>query len=102
MSKGVRDVLWVQARPVLGDKDQLEELANPGLEAKYSREDFLRVCTIAAAFIVPEASQRPTMGEVVQLLKMLRRFTEYNDSAVASNIAPNLRQSSMTFESDIS
>ncbi|KAK4380962.1 Receptor-like serine/threonine-protein kinase ALE2 [Sesamum angolense] len=48
----------------------------------------------------PEASQRPTMGEVVQSLKMVQRIAEYHDSAVASNTAPNLRQSSTTFESD--
>ncbi|KAK4381536.1 Receptor-like serine/threonine-protein kinase ALE2 [Sesamum angolense] len=47
-----------------------------------------------------KASQRPTMGEVVQSLKMVQRIAEYHDSAVASNTAPNLRQSSTTFESD--
>ncbi|KAL0300251.1 UNVERIFIED_CONTAM: hypothetical protein Sangu_3131600 [Sesamum angustifolium] len=40
------------------------------------------------------------MGEVVQSLKMVQRIAEYHDSAVASNTAPNLRQSSTTFESD--
>ncbi|KAK4406107.1 Receptor-like serine/threonine-protein kinase ALE2 [Sesamum angolense] len=91
-------VTW--ARPILRDKDRLEELADPRLEGKYPKEDFFRVCTIAAACVAPEASQRPTMGEVVQSLKMVQRIAEYHDSAVASNTAPNLRQSSTTFESD--
>lgn len=87
----------MQARPILRDKDRLEELADPRLGDKYPKEDFFRVCTIAAACVAPDASQRPTMGEVVQSLKMVQRITEYHDSAVAPN---NLRQSSTTFESD--
>lgn len=61
----------------------------------------MRVCTIAAACVAPEASQRPTMGEVVQSLKMVQRVTEYQDTMLNStNARPNLRQSSTTFESD--
>ncbi|PIN16182.1 Serine/threonine protein kinase [Handroanthus impetiginosus] len=91
-------VTW--ARPILRDRERLEELADPRLEGKYPKEDFFRVCTIAAACVAPEASQRPTMGEVVQSLKMVQRITEYHDSTATSNTAPNLRQSSTTFESD--
>ncbi|XWS46546.1 hypothetical protein CRYUN_Cryun14cG0077100 [Craigia yunnanensis] len=92
-------VTW--ARPILRDKDQLEELADPRLGGKYPKEDFVRVCTIAAACVAPEASQRPTMGEVVQSLKMVQRVTEYQDSVLTiSNNRPNQRQSSATFESD--
>ncbi|KAL7226941.1 hypothetical protein ACSBR1_021917 [Camellia fascicularis] len=92
-------VTW--ARPILRDKDRLEELADPRLGGKYPKEDFVRVCTIAAACVAPEASQRPTMGEVVQSLKMVQRITEYQDSMLtSSNVRPNLRQSSTTFESD--
>lgn len=92
-------VTW--ARPILRDKDRLEELADQKLDCKYPKEDFIRVCTIAAACVAPEANQRPTMGEVVQSLKMVQRITEYQDSAVVnSNNVPNLRQSSTTFESD--
>lgn len=90
----------MQARPILRDKDRLEELADSRLDGKYPKEDFFRVCTIAAACVAPDAGQRPTMGEVVQSLKMVQRVTEYQDSAVASTTAPNLRQSSTTFESD--
>ncbi|CAN4113391.1 unnamed protein product [Withania somnifera] len=77
-------VTW--ARPILRDKDRLEELADPRLEGKYPKEDF--------------SSQRPTMGEVVQSLKMVQRVTEYQDTTINSGIRPNLRQSSTTFESD--
>ncbi|KAK7269599.1 hypothetical protein RIF29_22332 [Crotalaria pallida] len=92
-------VTW--ARPILRDKDRLEELADPRLGGRYPKEDFVRVCTIAAACVAPEASQRPTMGEVVQSLKMVQRVTEYHDSIVpSSNTRPNLRQSSTTYESD--
>ncbi|KAF8387637.1 hypothetical protein HHK36_026290 [Tetracentron sinense] len=89
------------ARPILRDKDRLEELADPRLAGKYPKDDFLRVCTIAAACVSPEVSQRPTMGEVVQSLKMVQRITEYQDSMLTtSNTRPNLRQSSTTYESD--
>ncbi|KAF5726372.1 hypothetical protein HS088_TW22G00049 [Tripterygium wilfordii] len=92
-------VTWT--RPILRDKDRLEELADPKLGGKYPKDDFVRVCTIAAACVAPEASQRPTMGEVVQSLKMVQRITEYQDSVLtSSNNRPNLRQTSTTFESD--
>lgn len=92
-------VTW--ATPILRDKDRLEELADPKLGGKHTKEDFVRVCTIAAACVAPEASQRPTMGEVVQSLKMVQRITEYQDAVLtSSNTRPNLRQSSTTFESD--
>ncbi|XP_012479705.1 probable serine/threonine-protein kinase PIX13 isoform X2 [Gossypium raimondii] len=92
-------VTW--ARPILRDKDRLEELSDPGLGGKYPKEDFIRVCTIAAACVAPEASQRPTMGEVVQSLKMVQHIAEYQDSMLTvSNNRPNQRQSSTTFESD--
>ncbi|OVA02522.1 Protein kinase domain [Macleaya cordata] len=92
-------VTW--ARPILRDKDRLEELADPRLGGKYPKDDYVRVCTIAAACVAPEANQRPTMGEVVQSLKMVQRNTEYQDTVLTtSNTRPNLRQSSTTYESD--
>ncbi|XP_077218626.1 protein kinase superfamily protein isoform X2 [Tasmannia lanceolata] len=91
-------VTW--ARPILRDKDRLEELADQKLAGKYPKDDFIRVCTIAAACVAPEASQRPTMGEVVQSLKMVQRITEYQDSMLATSTRPNHRQSSTTYESD--
>ncbi|PNY15829.1 receptor-like serine/threonine-protein kinase ALE2-like protein [Trifolium pratense] len=89
------------ARPILRDKEQLEELADPRLGGRYPKENFVRVCTIAAACVEPEASQRPTMGEVVQSLKMVQRITENHDPALRTSITrPNMRQSSTTYDSD--
>ncbi|CAN7023124.1 unnamed protein product [Brassica oleracea var. botrytis] len=65
-------VTWL----ILKDKDMLEELVDSRLEGKYPKEDFIRVCTIAAACVAPEASQRPTMTEVVQSLKMVQRVVD--------------------------
>ncbi|KAI4341649.1 hypothetical protein MLD38_026346 [Melastoma candidum] len=92
-------VTW--ARPILRDKERLEELADPRLGGNYPKEDFVRVCTIAAACVAPEANQRPTMGEVVQSLKMVQRVAEYQDTMLTPSVPrPNFRQSSTTFESD--
>ncbi|XP_047334716.1 receptor-like serine/threonine-protein kinase ALE2 [Impatiens glandulifera] len=95
-------VAW--ARPIMRDKDRVEELADERLEGKYPKEDLMRACTIAAACVASEASQRPTMGEVVQSLKMVQRFTEYQESSIVTNSRPNNnnnnKQSSTTFESD--
>ncbi|KAK1319865.1 Receptor-like serine/threonine-protein kinase ALE2 [Acorus calamus] len=93
---------YFQARPILRDKDRLEELVDRRLEGKYPKDDFVRVCTIAAACVAPEAAQRPTMGEVVQSLKMVQRVTEYQDATQITSVRPNIRQSSTTYESDIS
>ncbi|PWA83106.1 protein kinase superfamily protein [Artemisia annua] len=90
-------VSW--SRPILRDKDRLEELADPKLGGKYPIEDLARVCTIAAACVSPEANQRPSMGEVVQSLKMVQRVAEYQDTS-ATNDRPAQKQSSTTFESD--
>ncbi|KAJ4850943.1 hypothetical protein Tsubulata_030369 [Turnera subulata] len=70
------------------------------MEESVQKDDLVRVCTIAAACVAPEASQRPTMGEAVQSLKMVQRVKEYQDPMSTSNSNPNLRQSSTTFESD--
>ncbi|GAB4830584.1 hypothetical protein Ancab_020350 [Ancistrocladus abbreviatus] len=94
-------VTW--ARPILRDKERLEELADPKLQGKYPKEDFIRVCTIAAACVAPEANQRPTMGEVVQSLKMVQRVAEYHEptsTSATNSMRPNPRQSSTTFDSD--
>nr|XP_043635443.1 proline-rich receptor-like protein kinase PERK3 [Erigeron canadensis] len=90
-------VSW--SRPILRDKERLEELADPKLGGKYPIEDLARVCTIAAACVSPEANQRPTMGEVVQSLKMVQRVTEYQDTSTTNDRAAQ-KQSSTTFESD--
>lgn len=91
-------VTW--ARPILRDQDRLEELADPRLGVQYPKDDFVRVCTIAAACVSPEANQRPTMGEVVQSLKMVQRSVEFQESTPTPPARPNIRQSSTTYESD--
>lgn len=80
----------LQARPILRRKNRLEELADSKLAGKYPKEDFIRVCTIAAACVSPEASQRPTMGEVVQSLRMVQ----------GGYMAAIVRLSSSKYESD--
>lgn len=90
-----------QTRPILRDKDKLQELADPSLGGQYPKDDFVRVCTIAAACVSPEANQRPTMGEVVQSLKMVQRSAEFQESTTPTPpVRPNVRQSSTTYESD--
>lgn len=106
--------LW-QARPLLKDKDRLCELADPRLYGRYPREDFAQVAAISAACVAPEASQRPTMGEVVQSLKLVQRSTNEMDKEVGLVDTPtsasisnrsftvswqNTRPTSTTFESD--
>ncbi|PWZ33744.1 Receptor-like serine/threonine-protein kinase ALE2 [Zea mays] len=91
-------VTW--ARPILRDQDRLGELADPRLGGQYPKDDFVRVCTIAAACVSPEANQRPTMGEVVQSLKMVQRSVEFQESVPTPPARPNVRQSSTTYESD--
>ncbi|KAG6541942.1 hypothetical protein Mapa_016667 [Marchantia paleacea] len=106
-------VTW--ARPLLKDKDRLPELADPRLYGRYPREDFAQVAAIAAACVAPEASQRPTMGEVVQSLKLVQRSTNEMDKEVGLVDTPtsasisnrsftvswqNTRPTSTTFESD--
>lgn len=105
-------VTW--SRPILRDKDRLGELVDPRLGGKYPKEDFVQVCAIAAACVAPEANQRPTMGEVVQSLKMVQRTSENHQSRERDELTetqtnsnrhptPNKRNigpSSTTFESD--
>ncbi|CAM0880722.1 unnamed protein product [Alopecurus aequalis] len=90
-------VTWT--RPVLRDKDRLQELADPRLGGQYPKDDFVRVCTIAAACVSPEANQRPTMGEVVQSLKMVQRSTEFQESVPTPPARPNIRTAT-AYESD--
>uniref|UniRef100_A0A0C9S9I1 TSA: Wollemia nobilis Ref_Wollemi_Transcript_781_3450 transcribed RNA sequence n=1 Tax=Wollemia nobilis TaxID=56998 RepID=A0A0C9S9I1_9CONI len=101
-------VTW--ARPILRDRDRLEEIADPRLGGKYPKEDFIQVCAIAAACVAPEAGQRPTMGEVVQSLKMVQRTNEYHQSGSTltdsshpqTSSGHNTKHVSTTFESDVS
>eukprot|EP00249_Psilotum_nudum_P011922 c23468_g1_i2 orf=1059-3686(+) len=108
-------VTW--ARPILRENERLSELADPKLLGKYGKEDFARVAAIAVACVAPEAAQRPTMGEVVQSLKMVQKTVEYPtsgeregsaDTVMVTSISnrslttswQNTRQTSTTLESD--
>ncbi|KAK8960262.1 Receptor-like serine/threonine-protein kinase ALE2 [Platanthera guangdongensis] len=71
-------VTW--ARPILRDKNRLEELADPKLEGKYMMKDFSRVLHNSCSLCCAEASQRPTMGEVVLSLKMVQGLAVYQDT----------------------
>ncbi|KAG6469526.1 hypothetical protein ZIOFF_074251 [Zingiber officinale] len=90
-------VTW--ARPILHDGNRLEELADPLLAGKYPKDDFVRVCTIAAACVAQEANQRPTMGEVVQSLKMVYRVADCQDAQPTPSTNPRNKPST-TYESD--
>ncbi|XP_042443546.1 proline-rich receptor-like protein kinase PERK15 [Zingiber officinale] len=87
------------ARPILRDSNRFEELADPRLAGKYPKDDFVRVCTIAAACVAQEANQRPTMGEVVQSLKMVYRVADHQDALPTPSTHPNNKQAT-TYESD--
>ncbi|RWR95227.1 receptor-like serine/threonine-protein kinase isoform X3 [Cinnamomum micranthum f. kanehirae] len=98
-----------------------ENLRNfdPKLGGKYPKEDFVNVCTIAAACVALEPKQRPMMGEVVQSLKMVQRGMEYQDFMVtdirhhpstkyesdgassSNNVIGNVSQEVVVFSDDI-
>lgn len=76
----IETIGFLQARPVINERTKLHELADPRLGSKFPADDFLQMATIAAACVAPEWSQRPTMGEVVQNLKLISRNHEYGSS----------------------
>jgi hypothetical protein len=63
----------MQAQPIVRDKQRLEELVDPKLVDQYPKEQFYLATAIAAACVAPEPSERPSMGEVLQFLKMLQQ-----------------------------
>ncbi|KAK9282381.1 hypothetical protein L1049_005298 [Liquidambar formosana] len=65
-------VTW--ARPLLTNRDGLEQLVDPSLAGKYDFDDMAKVAAIASMCVHPEVTHRPFMGEVVQALKLI-----YND-----------------------
>ncbi|KAH7423058.1 hypothetical protein KP509_12G037500 [Ceratopteris richardii] len=87
-------VTW--ARSILRDRERLEELADPRLSNNYQMEDFAQVASIAAACVAPEVSQRPTMGEVVQSLRMMQRQSEHT-SGERTISSDNILHSSVTY-----
>lgn len=65
-------VTW--ARPLLTNREGLEQLVDPSLAGNYNFDDMAKVAAIASMCVHPEVTHRPFMGEVVQALKLI-----YND-----------------------
>ncbi|KAH6824226.1 Protein kinase superfamily protein [Perilla frutescens var. hirtella] len=65
-------VTW--ARPLLTNREGLEQLVDPSLSGSYDFDDMAKVAAIASMCVHPEVTHRPFMGEVVQALKLI-----YND-----------------------
>uniref|UniRef100_A0A1J3JK44 Receptor-like serine/threonine-protein kinase ALE2 n=1 Tax=Noccaea caerulescens TaxID=107243 RepID=A0A1J3JK44_NOCCA len=66
-------VTW--ARPLLANREGLEQLVDPTLAGTYDFDDMAKVAAIASMCVHQEVSHRPFMGEVVQALKLI-----YNDA----------------------
>lgn len=80
-------VTW--ARPLLTNREGLEQLVDPSLAGTYDFDDMAKVAAIASMCVHPEVTQRPFMGEVVQALKLI-----YNDTDEACGDALSLKESS--------
>lgn len=66
-------VTW--ARPLLTNREGLEQLVDPALAGCCDFDDMAKVAAIASMCVHPEVTHRPFMGEVVQALKLI-----YNDT----------------------
>lgn len=66
-------VTW--ARPLLANREGVEQLIDPSLAGNYDFDDVAKVAAIASMCVHPEVTHRPFMGEVVQALKLI-----YNDT----------------------
>ncbi|KAJ3693828.1 hypothetical protein LUZ60_009308 [Juncus effusus] len=74
-------VTW--ARPLLTSLDGLRELTDPGLDVAV--DVVAKVAAIASMCVQPEVSHRPSMGEVVQALKLVcNESDEYNKYTTCS------------------
>ncbi|KAL3828104.1 hypothetical protein ACJIZ3_016906 [Penstemon smallii] len=80
-------VTW--ARPLLTNREGLEQLVDPSLAGSYSFDDMAKVAAIASMCVHPEVTHRPFMGEVVQALKLI-----YNDTDETCGDACSLKESS--------
>lgn len=65
-------VTW--ARPLLTNREGLEQLVDPSLAGMYNFDNIAKVAAIASMCVHSEVTHRPFMGEVVQALKLI-----YND-----------------------
>uniref|UniRef100_A0A0E0PBE7 Protein kinase domain-containing protein n=1 Tax=Oryza rufipogon TaxID=4529 RepID=A0A0E0PBE7_ORYRU len=74
-------VTW--ARPLLTDRDGLQQLVDPSIPAaSYGFEKLAKAAAIASMCVHVEASHRPFMGEVVQALKLI--YNGNNDETCTS------------------
>lgn len=74
-------VTW--ARPLLTDRDGLQQLVDPSMPAaSYGFEKLAKAAAIASMCVHVEASHRPFMGEVVQALKLI--YNGNNDDTCTS------------------
>lgn len=80
-------VTW--ARPLLTNREGLEQLVDPSLAGSYDFDDMAKVAAIASMCVHPEVTHRPFMGEVVQALKLI-----YNDTDETCADAFSLKDSS--------
>ncbi|KAL8055309.1 hypothetical protein ABFX02_04G048000 [Erythranthe guttata] len=80
-------VTW--ARPMLTNREGLEQLVDPTLAGTYDFDDMAKVAAIASMCVHPEVTHRPFMGEVVQALKLI-----YNDTDETCADALSLKESS--------
>ncbi|XP_059660202.1 receptor-like serine/threonine-protein kinase ALE2 isoform X2 [Cornus florida] len=71
-------VTW--ARPLLTNREGLEQFLDPTLGGKYDFDDMAKVAAIASMCVHPEVTHRPFMGEVVQALKLI-----YNDDETCAD-----------------
>ncbi|KAH6766679.1 Protein kinase superfamily protein [Perilla frutescens var. hirtella] len=85
-------VTW--ARPLLTNREGLEQLVDPSLAGSYNFDDMAKVAAIASMCVHPEVTHRPFMGEVVQALKLI-----YNDTDETCADGFSLKESS-TRDSD--
>ncbi|KAL0419693.1 UNVERIFIED_CONTAM: Receptor-like serine/threonine-protein kinase ALE2 [Sesamum radiatum] len=80
-------VTW--ARPLLTNREGLEQLIDPSLAGSYDFDNMAKVAAIASMCVHPEVTHRPFMGEVVQALKLI-----YNDTDETCADACSLKESS--------
>ncbi|KAL0435530.1 UNVERIFIED_CONTAM: Receptor-like serine/threonine-protein kinase ALE2 [Sesamum radiatum] len=80
-------VTW--ARPLLTNREGLEQLLDPSLAGSYDFDNMAKVAAIASMCVHPEVTHRPFMGEVVQALKLI-----YNDTDETCADACSLKESS--------
>ncbi|KAI3461007.1 hypothetical protein Pfo_017670 [Paulownia fortunei] len=84
-------VTW--ARPLLTNREGLEQLVDPSLAGSYDFDDMAKVAAIASMCVHPEVTHRPFMGEVVQALKLIYNDTDETCGDVHSQKESSARDS---------